>query len=92
MRLEVRYGDEIARLDAADMHAPDDVEQYAFEAYPQLKVVATRSEGQEAVGEIEVRLGLRYKSALEPTDGFLKIFSQVNLQVNAWPYLREFDK
>lgn len=34
-------------------------------------------------------IGLRYKSELHPDEGFLEVFSNVNLKVNSWPYLRE---
>lgn len=82
LRLRVRYRSDITRLHNAGT--------YVFEAYPRLKVIASKAEGEDPAGEVEVRLGLRYESKLEPTDGFLEIFSQVNLQVNAWPYLREY--
>lgn len=82
LKLLVRYGSDIARVDSA--------EGYAFEAYPRLRVEAQKGDGDEPAGHVEVRFGLRYKSEFEPTDGFLEIFSNVNLQMNAWPYLREY--
>lgn len=82
LKLLVRYESDIARVDSA--------EGYAFEAYPRLRVEARQGDDDEPAGHVEVRYGLRYQSELEPTDGFLEIFSNVNLQVNAWPYLREY--
>jgi hypothetical protein len=82
LKLLVRYGSDIARVNSA--------EGYAFEAYPRLRVDARQGSDDEPAGHVEVRYGLRYKSELKPTDGFLEIFSNVNLQVNAWPYLREY--
>lgn len=82
LKLLVRYGSDIARVGSA--------EGYAFEAHPRLRVEARKGDGDEPAGHVEVRFGLRYKSEFEPTDGFLEIFSNVNLQMNAWPYLREY--
>ncbi|MFA5550598.1 MAG: hypothetical protein WDA03_03175 [Trueperaceae bacterium] len=82
LKLLVKYGSDIARVDS--------VEGYAFEAYPRLRVEAQKGDGDDLAGHVEVRFGLRYKSELEPTDGFLEIFTNVNLKVNAWPYLREY--
>ena len=82
LKLLVKYGSDMARLDSAV--------GYTFEAYPQLRVEARNRDDDELAGYVEVRFGLRYQSELEPIDGLLEIFSNVNLQVNAWPYLREY--
>lgn len=82
LKLLVKYGSDIARVESAEGHA--------FEAFPRLRVEAHKGDSDDLAGHIEVRFGLRYKSELEPTDGFLEIFTNVNLQVNAWPYLREY--
>lgn len=82
LQLHVKYGSNVVRLDGA--------EPFEFEAYPSLEVTARRAGTDERTGTVRVRLGLRYRSVLEPTDPYLEVFSKVNLQVNAWPYLREY--
>lgn len=82
LSVHVLYTSTILRSDAT--------EPFEFEARPTLEVTARKEGVDEPVGMVKVCLGLLYRSLLEPTDGYLEIFSKVNLQVNAWPYLREY--
>ncbi len=44
----------------------------------------------EMLAEVDVTFGLEFESSQPITDDIFKIFKDVNLPVNTWPYLREF--
>lgn len=64
-----------------------------FTMQPSLRVVFSSrnedTENDETYGSISVDLVLRYTSKVMPDEQLLKIFSERNVPVNAWPYLRE---
>ena len=47
-----------------------------------------------AVGHIEVTYGFAYACTFEddayPIDAYLRVFEQVSLPINAWPFIRQF--
>ena len=60
----------------------------SFEAHVTLDLEATDADGHERA-TITSTYALLYESKIEPTDGMLEIFLNLNVSVNAWPYLRE---
>lgn len=72
---------EIQRLPKQDRHT--------FEAVATLDLTAVDAEGGEQA-RITVTYALRYDGDVEPTDGMLDIFRNLNVSVNVWPYLREY--
>jgi preprotein translocase subunit SecB len=62
--------------------------RHGFEADVTIDLSATDDDGHEhATGESSY--ALLYTSQVEPTDGMLEVFLNLNVSVNAWPYLRE---
>ena len=57
----------------------------AFQAYD-----VTFKESDSEVAGISVTFGLGFKSEQAMTDELFVVFEEVNLPVNAWPYLRAF--
>ena len=57
----------------------------AFQAYD-----VTFKESDSEVAGISVTFGLEFKSEQAMTDELFVVFEEVNLPVNAWPYLRAF--
>lgn len=67
-----------------------------FEALQQCSLSFFVEEGSEdtAVGHIDVTYGFAYACTFEddayPTDAYLRVFEQVSLPINAWPFIRQF--
>lgn len=51
---------------------------------------ADGDDADEPLADVEVTFGLDFDSTQPMTDALFKIFEEVNLPVNTWPYLREY--
>ncbi len=60
-----------------------------FEAVANMKAAFTDKETGKHLGVVTVALGLLYRSEKPIDEGTFEIFSNLNVPLNAWPYLRE---
>lgn len=63
---------------------------YQFEVQATLDARVLKLDAEKQVGRINATFSLRYSSQTKPSAELLDVFSNVNVPVNAWPYLREF--
>ena len=75
-----------------DFHIESDANwvgvESGFDAFHSYRVTITVED--EGAAEIEIEFGLHFHSDDPMTDEIFKTFSDVNLPVNSWPFLREY--
>jgi hypothetical protein len=91
-RVENREGPTPPPELSVDIAAEYRFEQRAggFDAFASYRATFGHGEEPDAASYAEVTFGLRFTSAQPMTEALFRTFADVNLPVNAWPFLREF--
>ncbi len=60
-----------------------------FEIFHTYHLIFESVSKEDNQGEIKATFGIRFTSETKLTESYFKIFSQINLKMNTWPYWRE---
>jgi len=72
-------------------HAEYELSDGDFEGFDVAQTYEARFEkGERLLASVDVTFGLRFRSKQPMTDTIFRLFNEVNLPVNTWPYFREF--
>ena len=66
------------------------IQEGGFEAFADYEVRLVDTKSEEKQGILAATYGLTFASKEDMTDEIFMVFGQLNLPVNAWPFMREY--